>query len=354
MIVYGAWWSHEARVGDTFPTRNEFGRRFIDNTNGDLRTQVWEPMTRAASTSEVMVNTLKEVHGLPLAVAAFSEAYALVMMAEHFCDGTVAKTAIEPGPKMSTLQLLDLAIERFNLVRTETGSLTGNTEAAALATASLVGIARAHLFAGRKAEAATAARQVAPAFVFELKYVDDPANRGRTGNSVFNYTTSRQSLVVPPEYRAIADGGDTRIKYDDAGRLAQDSELRFFRQQKFPGWALPIRLASGLEARYIAAEASGDITEQLALIAERRTVGKQAVFTGTSAAAVLAELMDQRARDFWLEGKKVGDYRRNPAAVPFVPAPGTSYYKAGVGNIGTQTCWPVPDAEIRNNPNWGS
>jgi hypothetical protein len=27
IIVYSAWWSNEGRVGDTFPTRNEFGRR---------------------------------------------------------------------------------------------------------------------------------------------------------------------------------------------------------------------------------------------------------------------------------------------------------------------------------------
>ena len=34
--VYIAWWAYEARVGDTFPTRNEFGRRFLDDTNGTL------------------------------------------------------------------------------------------------------------------------------------------------------------------------------------------------------------------------------------------------------------------------------------------------------------------------------
>ena len=47
-IVYSAWWSHEARVGDTFPTRNEFGRRFLDDTNGTLNSEVWTPLARAA------------------------------------------------------------------------------------------------------------------------------------------------------------------------------------------------------------------------------------------------------------------------------------------------------------------
>src|SRR5512145_2254004 len=38
LAVYSAWFSNEARVGDTFPTRNEFGRRDIplDGENGGV------------------------------------------------------------------------------------------------------------------------------------------------------------------------------------------------------------------------------------------------------------------------------------------------------------------------------
>src|SRR5688500_692111 len=220
-IVYSAWWAHEARVGDTFPTRNEFGRRFLDDTNGTLNGEVWFPVARAATTSALVVNTLKDVPGLPLAQAAFAEGYALILMAEGFCEGTVATSATEPGPKMTTLQLLDRAVEKLTLARTEALKLTG-AEPTALATAALVGIARAHLQAGRKTEAGAAARQVPAAFVYELKYFDDAANRGRLGNNVWNFTTSRQSLVVPPEYQALGvrvggpDVGDPRVRFDDA------------------------------------------------------------------------------------------------------------------------------------------
>lgn len=351
MVVYTAWWSDEARVGDTFPTRNEFGRRFLSDTNGTLNNEVWSPLSRAASTAEYVVNTLKDTHALPLALASFTEGYSALLMAEAFCEGTIAGSPEEPGPRMATADLLARSIERFNLARTEAQALTGS-EAAAIATASLVGLARAQLFGGQKAAAATTAAQVPASFVYNVNYVDDPANRGRLSNNVWAFSLARESLVVPPEYRAIADGGDPRISYADAGKLAQDSELQFFRQGKFGGYDRPIRLASGLEARYIAAEATGDITAQLALITERRAVGKQSPFSSTDPAAVLAELMEQRARDFWLEGKKMGDYRRNPAAVPHILAPGTVYYKPGVGNIGTQTCFPVPDAEKRTNPNF--
>jgi hypothetical protein len=70
-------------------------------------------------------------------------------------------------------------------------------------------------------------------------------------------------------------------------------------------------------------------------------------------AARARELMEQRVRDFWLELKKQGDYLRNPQHVPYILQPGEdTYYKAGVGPVGSQTCWPTPDEERRNNPNW--
>jgi len=350
-IVYTAWWSHEARVGDTFPTRNEFGRRFIDDTNGTLNNEGWTPLARAASTGEQVVQTLSGTGGLGLGIGAFTEGWALVFMAEAFCEGTVASGPQDPGPRLSTQQMLDMAVERLTMARTALGTVSG-AEAEALGTAALVGIARAHLQAGRKSEASAAASQVPASFVFEFKYVDDAANRGRVGNNVWNFTTARQSLVVPPEYRAIADAGDPRISYDDSGRLAQDSELQFYRQQKFTGYGVPIRLASGLEARYIIAEATGSIGDRLALINERRAVGNETPFDSGDAAAVLAELMEQRARDFWLEGKKMGDYRRNGSAVPYVLPDNSTYYKPGVGSVGSQQCWPVPDAEKRTNPNF--
>jgi len=350
-VVYSAWWSHEARVGDTFPTRNEFGRRFLDDTNGTLNNPVWTELTLAATSGELVLATLQGPE-LAVALGAFTEGYALILMAETFCDGTVTSDPLVPGPKLSTAQMLDLAVERLTLARTQAAA-DGSDEAEDLATAALVGIARAHLQAGRKAEAAAAASGVPADFLFELTYVDDAANRGRLGNDVWGFTTARQSLVVPPQYIAIADAGDPRVKYKDTGGLAQDSELEFIRQEKYLGYAVPLRLASGLEARYLIAEAVGSMADQLALINERRASVGQAPFSSSDPTAVFAELMMQRSLDFWLEGKKMGDYRRNGHAVPFVLPDNSPYYKEGVGTVGSQQCWPVPDAEKRANPNFG-
>src|SRR5262245_2278417 len=49
LLVYDAWFSGEARVGDTFPTRNDFGRRDIPLTgeNQDRWTSLYGPIMQA-------------------------------------------------------------------------------------------------------------------------------------------------------------------------------------------------------------------------------------------------------------------------------------------------------------------
>ncbi len=62
--------------------------------------------------------------------------------------------------------------------------------------------------------------------------------------------------------------------------------------------------------------------------------------------------MDQRARDFWLEGKHLGDLQRNPDATPYIPVPGAPFYKPAYGDFGSATCVPLPLSETLNNPNF--
>ena len=67
---------------------------------------------------------------------------------------------------------------------------------------------------------------------------------------------------------------------------------------------------------------------------------------------MLTELMDQKGFDFWLEGRPLGDFRRNSTSVRFMPPPGAAYFKAGFPAIGSKTCYPIPLAEKDNNPNF--
>jgi len=350
-IVYDAWFTNAARVGDTFPTRNEFGRREVqDAGNGDLN-GYWNNLQRAVASAEGVIRALEgNVSDINLARAYVISGFSIILMAEQFCEGTIAVSETEPGPRLTTQQLLQRAIERLTAGEQLAASLSG-AEAGTLTNAARVGIGRAQLQLGQKQLAAEAVADVPDDFVWNAIYIDDPSNRGRLGNNVWSFSESRISLVVGPEFRAMADAGDTlRIRYTDMGRNAQDGELRFYRQEKFPAWNSPIPIASGLEARYIEAEA-GTMADQLALINERREANGFGNFSSADPAAVLAELMEQRTRDFWLEGKRTGDLRRNGSAVPYVLPPG-EYYKPALGPVGNQTCLPVPITEKNNNKNW--
>jgi len=350
-IIYSAWFSNEAWVGDTFPTRNEFGRRLIDDRNGTHNGSVWSPITQAIAQAEAVLEILGGETGqdLNLARAALTSGYGLVFLGEGFCEGTMRGPGGEPGPLMTPTQLLETAVDRFEQTITFAGAASG-TEATALLNAARVGRGRALLQLGRDSEAATAVASVADDFVYSTQYVDDAGNRGRLGNGVYSYSPggTRESLVVSPDYQAM---NDPRVPWFDSGRNAQDGVLRFYGQLKYDNWAAPIRLASGLEARYIEVEASGNVTTMQDFINERRAVGNQTTFTSTDPAALLAELMAQRSRDFWLEGHRLGDWRRNPGSVPNILPPGDNYYKPEVGTVSNQTCMPLPFDERNANPN---
>ena len=63
--------------------------------------------------------------------------------------------------------------------------------------------------------------------------------------------------------------------------------------------------------------------------------------------------MFSQSRDFWLEGHRMGDWRRHPTLVPNILQPGDNYYKPEVGQGSNQTCMPLPFAERNANPNMG-
>jgi hypothetical protein len=347
LIMYSSWFTGETLVSETFPTRNEFGRRDVAESNGSLNTDVWQPLSLAAASTRIVLDL-----ELPQAETNINRGrsfawrgFAFLFMATDFCSGTV-----DAGPELSTAAMLDSAVANFTSAITILNA-NGTADAKALANAALVGRARAHLQAGRKPQAATDAAAVPAGFVFNMPYVDDLANRTRLSNRLWQFTLDRGSMSVSSAFRA-----DPRVKFKAPGQhtlTPQDpSSGPFYIQDKYPAYASPIRLASKLEADYIAAEA-GTTNDQLALIGLRRAAaGLPAYSGGQDAASVLTELMNQKGFDFWLEGRRLGDFRRNPNNVNFMPTPGAPYFKPGFPAIGNKTCYPIPLAEKDNNPNF--
>jgi hypothetical protein len=359
-VVYSGWFSGEAYVGDTFPTRNDIGRRTVEFSNGTLRDDVYFPLAQAISTNEnvLKIMTDNSVSNPEIeATANFASGWAILFEAESFCEVVISRGLADEdlGTPISPEDAMGEAIARFNAAIAAAGG------DANIVSAANAGKARAHLFRGEYSEAIAAAALVPAEFAYAVPKVDDPAFRNRLGNTVWGFTLARASLVVPPYFR---DLNDPRIAYrlwtNDSGTpiKSQGNDFDFYGQEKYPNWDASLRFASGLEARYISAEAqlkSGNEAAALELIAERTVPeaasGDDIDFvpdTGT-----LVQLLDQKARDFFLEGTHLGDWRRNPDSTPYVAPAGAPYYADEVGGqFGNVACLPTPQREVDNNPNF--
>lgn len=351
LIMYGSWFTGEANVSDTFPTRNEFGFRTISDLNGSLLADVWQPLSLAAASSKIVLDLdlPNPATNVNLARAATFRGFSVLQMASDFCTGTLSS-----GPELTTAQMLDTAIFWFGK-GVDVGAANGSVDGKNLSNASLVGRARAKLQKGDKAGAKADADAVAAGFSLNLTFTDDLTNRTRLSNRMWIFTFDRGSISVPTFYQTT----DPRVLFKAPGThnlQPQDAVPGgFFIQQKYPAYASPVRLASKLEADYISAEASGDATAQLALINARRAANQQPAYAGaTDAASVLTELYTQRAFEFYMEGKRIADFRRSPTSTKGIAATGATYIKPGYAPVGSQSCYPIPRAERDNNPNMKS
>ncbi|MBC7894608.1 MAG: hypothetical protein H7066_04295 [Cytophagaceae bacterium] len=347
-IQFSSHFTGETYIMETSGAQNEFGRREVSELNGQSTT-MWREMSLAAASAKLLLdltlpNPTTNIH---IARAATYRGYAMVWLATDFCTG-----ALSSGPELTNAQMLDSAIVWLSLGIT-VGTANNTADGIALSRMAMVGRARAKLQKGDKAGALADATAVPAGFSQNLTYQDDLANRVRLSNALWRGTVDRSVISVPSYYQIT----DPRVKWLPPGQHpynAWDAAAgAYFIQQKYTGYASPIRIASKLEAEYIAAEASGDIAVQTALINRQRAAARQPVYSGgTDAASVLTELFDQKRLDFWLEGKRLADYRRQPvAAARYVPVAGSAYWRPNLGNIGAQTCYPLPFQERDNNPN---
>jgi hypothetical protein len=146
--------------------------------------------------------------------------------------------------------------------------------------------------------------------------------------------------------------GDPRVPVTQ-GSSTSATGIRHYYQTKYMSNAASIPLAKYQEAQLIIAEAeirAGNLAAALPLLTAERARGNQPAFTGTTQAQYMAELVNQRRRELFLESHHLFDIIRLNIAIQ--PAAGTPYHFGG--NYGTQLCFPLPAAERLNNPKIGS
>jgi hypothetical protein len=132
---------------------------------------------------------------------------------------------------------------------------------------------------------------------------------------------------------------------------------------KYADRGAPIPIARTNEARLIEAEAqvaAGNLQAAVDIINALHTAAGLPPYEGTgqSAAQVLAQVIEERRRELFMEGQRLGDMNRYQ--LPRSPADGSPFPNGGV--YSSQACpganaagypfgFPLPDIERLNNPN---
>lgn len=354
LALYPGWFTGELRSAHIQEFANQSNRRAIETDVGNLDTEAWRPIVAARKSAVEVLSVLEGASGPDAALnqlrASYVAGYSFLSMGVVFCRGTV-----DAGPELSTQAMMDSAAAHFtNAI--DTGSGLSSGEASDLVNASRVGRARARLHLGDDSGALSDAQAVADGFEWALNYVSDPADRRvenpRLGNVLYRKTYFGDKVMsVGPPFRELNDPRVQAIPPDEHDIQPRDGVTEYWAQAKYTDFSTDIRLASTLEADYLEAEIQGR-DAQLQMIDDRRSANGQPAYSGpTDAQSVLEEFLWQKSLDFWLEGKRMGDFRRHPSSIRDMPEPGTAFHKPAAGPIGDQTCFPLPDTETDNNPN---
>jgi hypothetical protein len=316
----------------------------------------------ADTTSERLKSILPQADVRTAQSLAFA-GYAYVYAGEFLCESPINVSS----EVFTSAQLTALAIPRFQeaiAIATAARSLPGQSATTAdnVVRLAKVGLGRAYLQLGQKPQAIAAVAGVDTGFVWMMRY-----SLNSTGeNNLFRGATtgSNRYFGVGPEFRGL---NDPRVRHAATPVFGHNNFTPLytpFQPESFSGWTKTgsgtgflqdtgIRFASGLEARYIVAEAEGPTAGTLAFVNERRAVGNQAPVTLTGD-ALMAELRDQRRRDFYADGHRFGDLRRykDQGVGDFWPK-GLHPNGEQWGNYGTTECLPIPRAEKTGNPGLG-
>jgi starch-binding outer membrane protein, SusD/RagB family len=279
--------------------------------------------------------------------AAAYAGYSLVLLGEAMCSA-----AINVGPEMTPAELYAEANTRFD--KAVAAATTANdTPTLMLA---ILGKARSLLNLGDAPNAAIEAAKVTPA-TFVYNFTANGTDLRRQ-NFVFFHNSQNSWSTVDSSFRNLTLNGapDPRVAVTNTGRNGTAAALAIWTPNKYATLTAAMPIAKYAEAQLIIAEAkalAGDLAgAATAINAARNTRTGMAQYdaTGQTAAQVRTQIIEERRREFFLEGHRLGDIRRYN--LPLTPAVGAPYAPGG-GTYGDQRCFPLPDVERINNPNIG-
>jgi starch-binding outer membrane protein, SusD/RagB family len=312
----------------------------------------WNQAQRARWTAEAGVARVKEVLGTSASNSA-TLAQGLIWvgfsnrhLGEHFCDAV-----IDGGAKQAHTVYFERAEAAFTEAIT-VATAANNTSLRDIATA---GRASVRLLRGNLTGASADAGLIANnAFVYRMPYYVNTvaqynriywasANQPYRAHTVWGtfYENYRRTTRDP---RVPFDSSLT-VRFGDAAVTSLGGQVRWYFQTKYPVRESSINLVSGWEMRLIEAEAllvGGDVAGAMTKLNARRLALNLTPWTAANATEAWTALKRERGIELWLEGRRMGDFRRWAA----LNRPGEQENMAG-----RNLCFPIPLSELETNPN---
>jgi starch-binding outer membrane protein, SusD/RagB family len=323
LVAYGGLLADELWASSTYTTtHNRVDGRNVESTNGGANL-VFFWLQRARNATELasqLYTQTPQVNSPEHAQMTALSGYSYVFFAESYCSGVPFSRqpfegATEYGAPQSTEQILTTALARFESAIQQAGTSAQQLNLAR------IGQARALQGLGRFQEAAQAVAAVPTGYVYNIDHSESSTGQN---NGTWYWTNSAARLSAATNegtnglnYFNRGPGPNTidpRVPVDSAG-TGLGTNVPQYNQGVYVTRGAPIRLASGIEARLIEAEAAlngGQSPAYLTTLnALRATLTGLAplVDPGTPQARV-RQLYGERARWLWLTGHRLGDLRR--------------------------------------------
>ncbi len=378
LIYYSAVFTDELRNHTTIVEEQLIDQRFVDPDNGTAAI-AYTQVQRARFMADSTVGRFRKLRGdsanadLRMARVLAYGGTTYNLLGEHYCG-----IPVDLSPPHTPAEIFrDFAIPRFN----EAIAVATAARAAASATVPVgtrtvagadsiinfarVGIARAALNLGDRPLAAQFAAQVPNDFIFRSFYSENSAEENAVlfarmtapiaaSVSGTPFEGLRDPRVPLPEATEVVQGPAGSRGFVPNSPTAYSTYTGTLPGGEFiraPG----IRIASGLEAQYIRAEAEGPNATTLAFVNARRAIGSQAALPATvSAADFRAAVRDGRRRDLYLDAHRLGDLRRYKAQYgdieDFNEFQRGSYLGSTTVEYANVECLPVNRGEMNANP----
>jgi len=367
-VMYSGVFTDELANFHGFPENIDIDVRNVSIANGTYNIGVYTPLQSARFLADSVAGLLNTLLGAAASsdvrvarVLAYG-GFSYTLLGEQMCEAPIGLSKAYTSD-----ELLGFALDRFKsaiTIATAAKGANGGAAADSILNLANVGAARVSLDLGKFTDAVTYASAVPAAFNF---YVYHSAQNLRENNPMFGAASNGGSaewvgltntpfLNITGDPRVPRPAAKEKTQQDSA--IVPNSPLAY---STYNGTVVgadfdkggSVRFASGLEAQYILAEAQGNTPANVAFLNTRIALGGGTPLVAPTDAEYVAALRDQRSRDLYLAGYRMGDLRRyqklyqadlwqKGTYVSPVPAPPT---------FGTQTCWPIPLAEYNGNPN---